>query len=93
MKRDGKSSLKKTLIKAGTVRNYRKKKLKFGIHMSPKGDPTLDFHFKKFSQEVSLNECFILGRFRLQTPAYRRAIFTEDTREILWCLRSLDIVD
>jgi len=36
--------------------------------MSPKGDPTFDFHFKKFSQEVSLDECFIFGRFRVQTP-------------------------
>ena len=47
--------------------------------MSPKGDPTFDFHFKKFSQEVSLNECFILGRFRVQTLANITAIFTEDT--------------
>jgi hypothetical protein len=72
--------------------NYRIK-FKSATRTSTKDDSTFDFHFKKISQEVSLKECFILGRFRVQTPAYKTVTFTEDMHKIFRCLWSLDIVD
>jgi hypothetical protein len=62
------------------------------INTSLKGLPTLGFHFKNVSQQVSLNECFMLGRFQVQTPACGSAIFTEDIHGLSQCLLSRGIV-